>query len=269
MFKPDFSKESHRRMPCFLFDGDAVLLCQPQGGPCRLPTCAEAEAIVPEGVQLYGLATLDGKDVCAAECRVAVPQGGAWRWASLRQSYLLLPPADYAAAVRCRELTHWYGHSRFCPACGAPAVLEREVMRRCTRCGFEQYPTLSPAVIVLVRRGHEALLVHPKSFTKPYKGLVAGFVEAGESLEEAVDRELYEETGLRVCDVRYFGSQSWPFPHSLMVGFTARYMRGEIKLRDGELETAAWFDTGHLPAVPEYPSLARRLIDWWIKEERP
>ena len=123
---------------------------------------------------------------------------------------------------------------------------------------------LATAVIVLVSRGDEVLLVHAKNFRGDFYGLVAGFVETGETLEEAVQREVMEETGLHIKNIRYYGSQPWPYPCGLMVGFLAEYDGGAIHLQRSELSRGAWFNRHHLPQIPEKLSIARQIIDYWL-----
>ena len=140
------------------------------------------------------------------------------------------------------------------------------ISKKCDQCGKEIWPLLAPAVIVLVRKGDEVLLVHANNFRDDHYGLVAGFVETGETLEEAVYREVMEETGLHITNLRYFGSQPWPYPCGLMVGFTADYVEGSIHLQTEELSAGAWFTKDHLPHIPEKMSIARHLIDAWLEE---
>ena len=139
------------------------------------------------------------------------------------------------------------------------------ISKRCEVCGEEIWPQLNTAIIVLVHKGEEALLVKAKSFRRDFYGLVAGFVETGESLEECVRREVHEETGLTITNIRYFGSQPWPYPMGLMVGFHADYESGDIALIDGELREAAFFRRDNLPTIPEKLSMARMLIDDWVE----
>ena len=157
------------------------------------------------------------------------------------------------------------------------------ISKKCEHCGKEIWPSLATAVIVLIRRKptapltttdgsatskEEILLVHANSFRDNHYGLVAGFVETGETLEEAVYREVMEETGLHITNLRYFGSQPWPYPCGLMVGFTADYDYGKIHLQRSELSKGAWYDRDHLPHIPEKLSIARRLIDAWLEETK-
>ena len=143
-----------------------------------------------------------------------------------------------------------------------------DISKRCEHCGKEVWPQLATAVIVLVRKGDEVLLVHAKNFRTDFYGLVAGFVETGETLEEAVHREVKEETGLHIKNLQYFASQPWPYPCGLMVGFTADYDGGEIHLQRSELSKGAWFDKNHLPQIPEKLSIARQLIDHWLEDKK-
>ena len=146
--------------------------------------------------------------------------------------------------------------------------MHTDISKRCTCCGKEVWPQLATAIIVLVHRVNEGreevLLVHARNFRSDFYGLVAGFVETGETLEEAVHREVKEETGLSITNLRYFGSQPWPYPCGLMVGFHADYLSGEVHLQKEELSKGDWFDKNHLPQIPEKLSIARKLIDEWL-----
>lgn len=185
----------------------------------------------------------------------------------LRDSWSVLPRQDYIAAAKGFELLHWNRHSRFCGSCGARMHRHSPISKICPQCGLEIFPQLSPAVLVLVMKNDSALLVHARNFSRPFFGLVAGFVETGESLEECVAREVLEETSLRVKDIRYIGSQTWPFPANLMIGFTAEYESGDLRFADDELSAGGFFTKDSLPLIPGYPSLARELIDRWAAGE--
>lgn len=191
-----------------------------------------------------------------------LPDG--YEWTDLRASYYLLPPHIYQQAGKAAEILYFDTHHRYCGLCGGPMEWHTPISKRCAVCSEEIWPQLSTAIIVLVQRGDEALLVKAKSFRRDFYGLVAGFVETGESLEECVRREVREETGLEIADIRYFGSQPWPYPMGLMVGFHANYISGDITLADGELREAAFFTRDNLPTIPEKLSMARMLIDDWI-----
>ena len=138
---------------------------------------------------------------------------------------------------------------------------------RCPGCGLTAFPKISPAVIVLVEKEGKLLLARGRRFALPFYSVLAGFVEPGESLEDTVHREILEEVGIRVKNVRYFGSQPWPYPDSLMIGFTAEYAGGEIKEDPEEILDAAWFAPDDLPSIPGKVSIARKLIDWFVEKE--
>lgn len=208
---------------------------------------------------------------------------GRWQGAPLRAARLIpeaaIPepyrtvPSSYRArrlddrmltlAGLARQVLHWRDRSRVCPACGgAPAGIVGSFGMRCTSCAREYYPRIHPAIIVLITRGDEFLLVRKPDWPAGQYGLVAGYVEFAESFEECVSREVLEETGLRVTDIRYLESQNWPFPSQIMAGFTAAYAGGDILLDGLELEDAAWFRADRLPPVlPPRSSIARRLIE--------
>lgn len=183
----------------------------------------------------------------------------------LRASFYKLSKDFYLKAGKCHELLWWNNNTRFCSSCGAPMTMHTEISKRCTNCGKEVWPQLQTAIIVLISRGDEVVLVHAKNFKKPFYGLVAGFVETGETLEEAVRREVKEETSLNIKNIRYYASQPWPYPCGLMVGFYADYEGGDIKLQEKELAYGGWFNRHNLPTIPEKLSLARMLIDHWLE----
>lgn len=192
----------------------------------------------------------------------------------LREAWNMLPESDYQAVVKGVELLNWSAETRYCPCCSTKLERATEISKKCPSCGREYFPEVWPAIVVLVIREDEsgdpsketALLVHARTLSRPnVQTLVAGFVETGESLEECVAREVKEETSLEIEDIKYVGSQSWPFPHQLMLGFTARYKGGEIRFADGELTSGGFFTRDNLPELPTLPSLSRKIIDAWAK----
>lgn len=192
-----------------------------------------------------------------------------FRASGVREAYPELRKEEYALIVKGLELLNWSDGCRYCPKCGDRLRRATEISMKCDACGSEYFPTLSPAIVVLVTRDDgRALLVHARNFSRPEMyALVAGFVETGETLEECVAREVKEETSLEISDIKYFGSQSWPFPGQLMIGFTARYSSGELKFADGELSSGGWFSRDRLPDLPTPPSLSRSIIDSWISSD--
>ena len=180
----------------------------------------------------------------------------------LRSLFGTMDEALLSVAGRAFQISNWARTHRFCGACGTPTVhvaVERCV--RCPACGFMAYPRISPAMMVLIRRGDSILLARHSASPAPFFTALAGFVEAGESVEEAVHREVFEEVGLKVRNIAYFGSQPWPFPHSLMIAYTAEFEGGEIKIDEAEIAEARWFGPDDaLPKIPHGVSIASDLI---------
>jgi NAD+ diphosphatase len=192
----------------------------------------------------------------------------------LRDLAPVLSQADGGLLAHGVALLNWHRRHRFCSNCGAPSE-SREAghMRQCPRCGAQHHPRTDPVVIMLVRDGDRAILGRQAHWPPGRYSALAGFVEPGESLEEAVAREVREETGARVADVTYRSSQPWPFPASLMLGFIARWTAGEPVVGDGELEDVRWFTREEIAAgvakLPPRQAIARRLIEEWLGDEAP
>jgi NAD+ diphosphatase len=180
----------------------------------------------------------------------------------VRSLFSLAGAGEIYLAGRAIQLLDWQKNHRYCGRCGAPATIKAgQFAMLCPACGLVAYPRISPAVMVLIRRGDELLLARSPRFRPGVFSALAGFVEAGETLEQCASREVLEEVGITITNLRYFGSQSWPFPHSLMVAFFADYAGGIIKPEPSEIEDARWFSCSALPPLPEPPSIARRMID--------
>lgn len=186
---------------------------------------------------------------------------------SLREAHVHIGEELWNIAGRASQILRWRQDHRFCGRCGAAMKEERqELLRRCPQCNFITYPRLSPAVIMSIIRDDRILLGRSQRFPPGMYSVLAGFVEPGETLEQAVAREVKEEVNIDIRDVRYIGSQPWPFPHSLMVGFTASYAGGTIEVDNRELEDAGWFSPADLPRLPSRISIARRLIELYLQE---
>lgn len=193
-------------------------------------------------------------------------------WIELRAAWTRLGDDKWNLAAKAMELRNFRDNNKYCGVCGAMMEPASDISLRCRCCGREIWPQLSPAIVVLITRdeGREALLVHAANFRRSDAfALVAGFVETGETLEECVAREVKEETSLTISDIHYVGSQSWPFPGQLMIGFTARHAGGELRLADGELTDGRWFTRECPPPLPSQPSLTRRIIDAWLASRLP
>lgn len=250
----------------FVFRG-RDLLVRGEGEALGLPLAAHPGELAAEPLRTLELEAVGGVGCRAAE----VPEGweppAGMAFHPLRGTWGLLDEPLFRMAGRAVQLLEWDRTHRFCGACGTPTRRRAEERaRECPACGLLAFPRLSPAVIMLVRDGDRLLLGRHAGLPPGMYSTLAGFVEPGETLEEAVAREVREETAIEVRDVRYFGSQPWPFPHSLMVGFTAEYAGGELVVDPAELEDAGWFAPDALPLVPPPLSIARWMIDAFLAE---
>ena len=247
----------------FVFCKESLLVEQLPDGSFSVPIGVEPPTQVKPWTHMLNVTPMaDGTEVKAYS--VDTPPPGRLSPMPLRQSYYHLPEALYLKAGKCFELLYWDHNTRFCGVCGGPMKIHTDISKRCGNCGKEVWPQLATAVIVLIHRGpDEVLLARGRNFHRDFYGLIAGFVETGETLEEAVRREVREETGLAIRNIRYFDSQPWPYPCGLMVGFHADYDSGELHVQREELLKAAWFHRDRLPSLPERLSIARRLIDDW------
>jgi NAD+ diphosphatase len=213
------------------------------------------------GQTLY-LGRLDGVDCWAAEAppQASPPPGASWT--GLRTLFSVLDDAHFALAGRALQLLEWDRTHRYCGRCGTPTEAKPDERARvCPACRLSAYPRIAPAVMALVRRERSILLGRSPHFPPGMWSALAGFVEPGETLEQCLAREVMEEVGLCVTRIRYFASQPWPFPHSLMIAFACEWAGGEIRPQAGEIEAAQWFDILQLPKLPSKISIARRLID--------
>ncbi|MBV9577488.1 MAG: NAD(+) diphosphatase [Chloroflexi bacterium] len=261
-------EEPPRAAQWFAFSGDRLLvrIDGETAAPIDYADLAQLGADFESGHYLGRLdADLDCYAVDVEVTSESLPAG--MRAEGLRGLYGRLADDLYAVAGRAVQILLWDKTHRFCGRCGQPTVpAPADRAKLCPQCGLLSFPRLSPAVIMLIQRGDEEfLLARNRGFADGFYSVLAGFVEPGESLEEAVAREVREEVGLEIRDIRYFGSQPWPFPHQLMIGFTAHYASGEIRLQADELVEANWYSRGGpLPHLPGKLSIARRLIDWFV-----
>ena len=180
----------------------------------------------------------------------------------LRKGFELLEEKLYVTACRASVIAYWRRRARFCGGCGSKLQLDDEELAMfCSDCGEKYYPQIAPAIIVAIRRDERILMVKSKRSLSSFYGLIAGYVEAGETLEEAVHREVREESNLEIKNVKYVKSQSWPFPNSQMFAFTADYKSGELRIQEEELIDAQWFNAGEIPPMPPRLSIGGYLIE--------
>lgn len=245
----------------FAFAGRNLLVHS--DGERRLPSGSTLSGATAIRTQFLG--TWEGHPCYSAELPTTLQAPSGMALTGLRKLYGVLPDELFAISGRAYQIMEWDRTHQYCGHCATPTTQQaHERAKRCPQCGLVFYPRLSPAIIVLIARGPALLLARAHRFPIGRYSVLAGFVEPGESLEETVMREVQEEVGIQVKNIRYFGSQPWPFPNSLMIGFTADYDSGEIVVEPEELADAAWFTKRNLPEIPPKPSIARQMIDWFV-----
>jgi len=250
----------------FLFQNQRFLIIE-EGKKSRIPRNQDLEktSLVAHGEHFFGV--LDGLPCYAAELEEGEVIPEAFSAMELRQVFRRFETGEVQAAGLAGHLLNWHRNHQYCSRCGKPNLdKEDERAKVCPACGLVNYPRLSPAIIVAVVKDGQILLAHSPRFPKDFYSVLAGFVEPGETLEDCVRREVLEEVGILVKNIRYFGSQPWPFPDSLMVGFTAEYAGGEIKEDGIEISHADWFSPDRLPRLPPKISISRELIDWFMDQ---
>ena len=245
------------------------LLVKRREDTCCVPTVHDLETLGFNVIRQQYLGTLAGRPCFSAELDEHVKELGGMQFVGLRQLYNRLDERQFSLAGLAKQVVAWDSTHQFCGRCGVKTLgLPNERAKRCPQCRLVNYPRLSPAVIVSIERGHELLLARANHFSTHLYSVLAGFVEPGETLEQAVEREVREEVDLRIKNVRYFGSQPWPFPNSLMVAFTADYAAGTIHIDPKEISEARWFAADNFPQIPDKISIARRLIDRFVEKQR-
>lgn len=237
----------------YLFFGDQLLISSDR---INLPD----KQLLSLKRSLY-MGTYANRDVFVGEVEEQLSLSG-WIWSDLRQLFGVLDEDLYSLAGQALQIIDWDRTHQHCGRCGTLTFhRENERCRECTSCKHLAYPRLAPVVMALVKKGSKILLARSPHFPERMYSVLAGFVDFGETLEQCVLREVYEEVGLRVKELRYFASQPWPFSRSLMMGFTCQWQEGEIRIDRSEIEDAGWFEASNLPQIPTHLSLARLLID--------
>ena len=261
--QPSVSPPAERNEPAlwFAFHRGKLLIAR-SDNEARLPVCHDLSDLgLAAGRSLY-LGTYDSKHCYVSELGPvdALPDGHELQ--GLRTVFDLVDETLATLAGRAFQLMEWDRNHQYCSRCGRPtepSAAERS--RACGQCKSSVYPPISPAIMVLITRGREILLARKKEWAHGRYSALAGFVEPGETLEHTVRRETFEEVGVEIRNLRYFGSQPWPFPHSLMIAFVADYAGGEIRPDGVEIEEARFFDVDELPNLPPSISISRRMIN--------
>jgi len=244
----------------FAFSGNKLLIAGDEAAPV-IPSLDDLARAGVDGARHY-LGRLDGADCVAITLADDFEAPAGFALSALRPLFLRLSDTTLALAQRAFQVIEWDRTHRFCGRCGsATRDKDGERAKQCPACGYVAYPRLSPAMMVLVTRDRELLLARANRFPGAMYSALAGFVEPGETIEDCIHREVREEVGVEVSDLTYFASQSWAFPHSLMIAYTARYAGGELRPDPSEIADVRWFSVDALPALPTTVSISRRLIE--------
>ena len=265
IFKPDFKPTRSQSGPAlwFIFD-KGYLLTKINAERFSIPDAADLEALqISPSYRLY-LGSLNGQPCYAGALEPGNSFDTNFKLNNLRTLFGLIPDTLIWIAGRGNQFLYWHLTNRYCGKCGQETEDKTDERAKiCPRCQHINYPRLSPAVIAAIIKNNRILLARNRRSKSPFYSVLAGFVEPGESLEECVKREIKEEVGITVKNVRYFGSQPWPFPDSLMIAFVSDYASGEIVIDGSEIIDAAWFSKDELPQIPPKISIARQLIEWF------
>jgi len=252
----------------FIFQNDLLLL-RKISTEYELPTHTILSQLKPHFLRQHHLGEFNKSNCYCAEIEIGVSLPSEIVPVPLRKAFEILGTDWYVAAAKAFSIIHWDKNHQYCGRCGNITIHKPGTFERvCDFCKLSLYPRISPSVIVLIRKDDNILMSRSPHFPPGAYGLIAGFVEVGESIEEAVFREVKEEVNIEIKNLHYFGSQSWPFPDSLMIGFTADYASGEIKIDEKEIEAAGWYRYDNLPGRPSSSvSIAKKLIDHFVNEQ--
>lgn len=247
------------------------LLVKNVGDKVLFPTTKElkSQSLNFTTVNVRHIGVFNERNCFIADVEESISLEDKFAFNDLRSLLSVLDEDMFLLGCRAVHLSNWYKNNQYCGRCGEKVNdnhLERSKV--CPKCNLVTYPRISPAIIVAVVKDNKILLGQNKRFTQKIYSVLAGFVETGETFEECVMREVYEESGIRVKNIKYFGSQPWPFPDSLMVAFTAEYAGGDIKVDGEEIVHADWFEADKLPNVPLKGSIASELINWFQNNYR-
>ena len=249
----------------FVFSSNKLLIKLDKDN-VKIPFVKNIDELNIKVVRAQYLGTFEGQPSYSVEVpsEAKAPEGMAFR--ELRSLYGSVAEDIFSLAGKALQIVTWDQTHQYCGRCGTLTnTVHGERAKHCPKCGLINYPRISPAVITAIIKDNKILLAHNSGFAGNMHSLIAGFLEPGETLEECVQREIMEEVGIQVKNIKYFGSQPWPFPNSMMIGYIAEYADGEISVDGEEISEAGWFDVNNLPELPSRISIARKIIDWYIE----
>jgi NAD+ diphosphatase len=261
-FSQDVPEIGNHKQILFLFDEDYnIYLVKDENENLSIPTCDDFDALKLKDEISFGYL---GEYRCTSA--IVSKLDDRFEPLNLREPLAFFNDL-YSMFSRAKMLLHWHHRSKFCSKCGAATrISNKEICKICDSCEELYFPVIAPATITIIRKGDKILLAHNSKFKEGLYSIIAGFTEAGESFEQCAEREIFEEVGLKVKNIKYFGSQAWPFPNSQMVGFIAEYESGNITPDGHEIVEADWFSIDNLPELPSNLSISRKLMDFVVAE---
>lgn len=247
----------------FLFCQDELLV-KSEDNKAMIPTVVDIENLELNNIQYLG--SVSGKNCFCGELNKDTIIPNNMYFSKLKALTHQLSEDMFWIGGRATQIVNFNNNHKYCGRCGTLTQnVEGERAKKCTKCGLVNYPRISPAIIVAVVKDGKLLLAHNNQSAKELYSVVSGFVEVGETFEDCVAREVHEETGITVKNIKYFGNQPWPFPNSLMIGFTAEYESGVIQVDGKEIGHANWFSSTEMPLTPDSISIAKKLIEWFTE----
>lgn len=246
-----------------IIQGEGILLFKKNNA---LPFDRDIQSLAPHFLRRFELGSLNKTQYFCAELDPKQPIPDTFHILSLRSTLSQLNCDNYRIAVKAYSVIRWDKNHQFCSCCGNRTLRKIQGFERtCTLCQLSFFPRISPSIIVLIKKEAYLLMARSPNFLPGVYGLIAGFVEVGENIEEAVHREVKEEVGIKIKNLKYFGSQPWPFPDSLMIAFMADYCSGNITINPDEIEEAGWHKYDNLPGRPQSTSIASKLIEAFVQ----
>ena len=254
--------KGNREEDLWLIFKDKQILIKENKGRIITPTFKDVKNFIDGLETKYHLGELNGIHCFCGEINSCVETDGEYELISLRQGAAVIDKDIFPIWGRASQIIHFHKTNKYCSVCGAEnKISENEFSMECSSCKYTTYPNVCPAIIVGITNGDKILLANNKNFPEGLHSVIAGFLDVNETLEDCVKREVLEEVGIKVKNIKYFDSQPWPYPNSIMIGFTAEYESGEIKVDGDEIVHAAWYKKDNLPMIPDETTIARRIID--------
>ena len=252
----------------FILNNDELLV-EIKDGHILIPNDRDVNALGVNSDSLEFLTSKDNNDFFFGEVNIVLSETSKFKFHKLRTIIGIMDKDFFSLVAKAIHIAKWNNTYKYCSKCGNLAEDKKdELAKICPKCGYISYSRISPAIITAVVKDNKLLLAHNANFPSNMYSVLAGFVEPGETFEDCVAREVFEEVGIKVKNIKYFGSQPWPFPDSLMVGFTCEYESGELKVDGVEIDHAAFYSLEELPNIPSSGSIAKKLIDWFINNQK-